>query len=418
MPQSERVFVPLRDGCFILFIDGSGLLQGTPFARAGWSVVQTDKCGNRIKAAYGAVPWQQAPSQVARDGEDFALFQATLLSAGDPAIYCDCAGTVGLAQAGAPAGTDSKNPRAHLWAKVWTRTETLRVLKTKAHTTQDELDAGVTTEWERLGNRWADHHAKQGAAKHPLPARLLDQLAGLRALQASMLRWAGKQEADMQDMELKDYEVLNFADRPSSVRPWRDPDLSERFYHHWIGHTEALARDLFPDICRGHQLWSARILGKPMIVEKAVVMCSKCGCYAHARVQELGYSCRGPSVMDKTRLARWSRFRRGLFPKHGSELQVDGLTRCTATAFAFLSRAWHRRSPGFPGLVPDSGISDYGSEARRAAIVATTGATLEEAELIGTCRRQAREQARAAKSRKRPADAAGPSSSESDHESG
>ena len=52
-------------------------------------------------------------------------------------------------------------------------------------------------------------------------------------------------------------------------------------------------------------------------------------------------------------------------------------------------------------MVPDTGIDQYGSVERRSAIVATTGATLEEAECIGRSVRQAKELAKAAKSRKR-----------------
>ena len=405
LTKEERAFAALRDGSFLLFIDGSGLLQGSFFARAGWSVVQTDRAGNRIKAAYGAVPWQQAPTQVARDGEDYALFQATLLARGEPDIYCDCAGTVGLAQAGAPAGAEARNPRAHLWTKVWSRCETVKVFKTKAHTTEEDLEVGVTTEWERQGNRWADHHAKLGAAKHPLPRRQLDQLAGLKAIQVSMLRWAAEQEAAVQDQQQRDYEVFEFHERPASQRPWRDPDLAQRYYHHHIGHTEALARDLFPDDHRGHELWTARLLRKPgeqcLVVDKAVVMCSRCGCYAHARVQELGFTCRGPGAMSSTRLARWNRFRGGRFPKHGSEYLLDDMSRCTATAYAFLARSWIRRCPGVPGRVPDTGVEHFGTEERRRAIVATTGASLEDAELIGASKRQAKEQARAAKAKRR-----------------
>ena len=358
---------------------------------------------------------------MARDAEDFALFQATLLARGLPNIYCDCAGTVGVAQAGAPAGADSRNHRAHLWAKVWAMVETLQVIKTKAHATDEELDAGVTTVWERAGNQWAYHHAKQGAALHPMPQRALDQLAGLRALQASMLKWVAVQEADMQHMELKDYGEFDFNDRPSSVRPWRDPDIFEKCLHHWIGHSEALAQDFYPDDCRGHELWSARILGASHregdeVLDRAVVMCSRCGCYAHARVQEFSFTCRGPSVMSGTRLARWTRFRSGRFPKHGCELELDGMTRCTITAYAYLSRAWLRRSPGVlePGLVPDSGVGDYGSEQRRAAIVRTTGATLEEAEQIGASARQAKEHAKAFKSCKRTRDSQAQGASDSD----
>ena len=136
-----------------------------------------------------------------------------------------------------------------------------------------------------------------------------------------------------------------------------------------------MASSLFPDDHRGHELWSARVQQQPgeqgLLVDHAVVMCSRCGCYAFNRVQELGFSCRGTSVMSGSRLARWKRFTSCTFPKHGVELRLDQATRCTATAYAFLARRWLRRCPGEPGFVPDSGIDAYGMEERRRAIVAT-----------------------------------------------
>ena len=95
----------------------------------------------------------------------------------------------------------------------------------------------------------------------------------------------------MQDLQQKDYEEFEFADRPAAFRPWREPDLAPLYYDHYIGHTEALANNIFPDDHRGHELWSARVQPRAgeagLLVDNSVVMCSRCGCYAFSRVQEL-----------------------------------------------------------------------------------------------------------------------------------
>ena len=63
-----------------LFTDGSGLHQLWPeLRRAGWAIVQVDRFGNLVAAAYGHVPVDECPDQVARDGEDFAVLMTTLV---------------------------------------------------------------------------------------------------------------------------------------------------------------------------------------------------------------------------------------------------------------------------------------------------------------------------------------------------
>ena len=62
--------------------------------RAGWAVVQVDGEGSLVAAAFGAVPWEAAPGQEARDGEDYAVYMLTEVAAQPFSLYIDCAGTV------------------------------------------------------------------------------------------------------------------------------------------------------------------------------------------------------------------------------------------------------------------------------------------------------------------------------------
>ena len=387
----------------LLFVDGSGIYQSTCHARAGWSIVQTNNAGERVRAAYGPVPWEQAPEQWARDGEDYSVFMATILARGEYTIYGDCAATLGIGAAGPPAGTAPREKRAHLWTKVWTRVERLNIIKTKAHATMEDCDKGLSTEWERRGNSWADHFAKLGAAMHPCSQQIQDQLEGFRAVQAAHLQWISLQEATMHDRPMKDYEELEFRDRPAACRPWLSNVVMDKYSKHVITHIRATAHECTFDDHRGHELWSARVEGLDSPYPVAVVMCSRCGAYAHEHVCDLAYTCIGRSSMSGTRLARWQRFLNGRFPKHGDERTLDSPTRCSAAAYAFLCKRWISKDRGRPGQVPDTGVEEWGSERWRACLAATLGAELRDLQMIGEARRAAKAQKQADKGAKRKA---------------
>ena len=101
-------------------------------------MVQVDKDGKLAAAAYGAVPWEAAPAQDARDGEDYAVFMLTEIAALPFTIYVDCAGTVGAAS-NPLVGTKPRHLRSHLWDRIWESFEVLHVHKTKAHATETDI---------------------------------------------------------------------------------------------------------------------------------------------------------------------------------------------------------------------------------------------------------------------------------------
>ena len=49
---------------------------------------------NLVAAAYGDVPFDECPGQVARDGEDYAVFMTTILAEMPFELYIDCQGTL------------------------------------------------------------------------------------------------------------------------------------------------------------------------------------------------------------------------------------------------------------------------------------------------------------------------------------
>ncbi|CAK0885126.1 unnamed protein product [Prorocentrum cordatum] len=79
LPRSEKcqVFWIRRpeDGLLSgkLFTDGSAIFPSDPLlGRAGWAVISVDDTGAMISGAFGPVPWDVAPLQLAKDGEDYA----------------------------------------------------------------------------------------------------------------------------------------------------------------------------------------------------------------------------------------------------------------------------------------------------------------------------------------------------------
>ena len=63
------------------------------------------------------------------------------------------------------AAVDARNPRAHIWSPYVAAFEgdSVEVTKTKAHATQQDVDQGVSTAFERKANALADTLAKAGA---------------------------------------------------------------------------------------------------------------------------------------------------------------------------------------------------------------------------------------------------------------
>ena len=90
-------------------------------------------------------------------------------------------------------------------------------------------------------------------------------------------------------------------------------------------------------------------------------------------------------------------------PKHGDDRVLDTPTRCSAAAYAFLSKRWLRRENGQPGRVPDSGLAEWGTERWRALFSATVGAAPQELQSIGAALRAGKAARQAERGAKRKA---------------
>ena len=73
-----------------------------------------DRFGEPVAAAYGAVPVDECPGQVARDGEDFAISMLPAIAFPPFRCYIDCQGTVDCFKGGAAVGCAADNPSTPL----------------------------------------------------------------------------------------------------------------------------------------------------------------------------------------------------------------------------------------------------------------------------------------------------------------
>ncbi|CAK0828037.1 unnamed protein product [Prorocentrum cordatum] len=201
-----------------VFVGGSARFPALRGARrAGWAVVQIGLGGEVIGGMHGIVPRAYGPEQEARDGEDYAfhmLAQFWLPSADGSGleVFCDCAGTVGLALSQGKALAPLQ-ARRHLWQGWWAGPgPSATVRKVKAHKV---LAAAASWEDELLirGNRAADLWAKRGAALWPIDEERVWFLQACAWRVEELGRWVGKLAATMVDREQLDSDgVVGTAD--------------------------------------------------------------------------------------------------------------------------------------------------------------------------------------------------------------
>ena len=316
----------------LIFTDGSAVGTRWPeLQRAGWSLVQCDRHGRIVAAAWGWVPISMAPRQEARDGEDFAYHMAAFLCEGHVDFQTDCAGTVDCAQRGAAWACRPGSPRAHMWNAFYASFDDSRsytVTKVLAHATAADVEAERTTWWQRAGNRHADEAAKEGA-KLALPEDQLDLAFGLDLIARQAMLYTGKLHARMADRKLLDHAsdvILEFSEPEAA---YEEPEASggpaagassvaAGAAVVALAAARATAEgDEPPAVRRPRQPWSA---GGHAIVERAItgpgtdgstmIHCVKCYAYAHKRMQGI----LGPCGTGAGREPQMDRIRRGLFP--------------------------------------------------------------------------------------------------------
>ena len=204
----------------MIFSDGSAFWPGLPgLSRAGWALVQVDRLGNVLHAAYGPVPFKLGPRQTAKDGEDFAVHMLTFLGIGPFELFLDCQSTLDILRKGPGAGVDASSSKGHLWGPFWGAFEAsdLSAHKTLAHATAADVEAGKSTWWERKANQSADTYAKAGATMHGLTDVDAHLYRGFKALASESCKWAGRLEVSLSSASAERQDTVGLS--PPGAQP-------------------------------------------------------------------------------------------------------------------------------------------------------------------------------------------------------
>ena len=291
--------------------------------RAGWALVMTTEHGELISACFGAVPFDLAPAQTSRDGEDYAIFMASFVAEPPFTILCDCAGTVGCMQVGGRQ-KGLQGPRAHLWSRVYSAFdgEQAEVVKTLAHATAADVLGGKTTWWEKKGNSEADKFAKRGCAMHPMPQDAIDAFHGLAALAREAARWAGQQEAWLFRKSLRDTEGnCSLSDgsgipEGQTVAPDGDGGSAGGGSSNVVEERED---DELEIACSPATTVNGHYLRKCRVTEtgERLITCVHCGMYFWKSQRGLSQVCKGAARITPAGRTQLARIAAGLFPKFG-----------------------------------------------------------------------------------------------------
>ena len=316
--------------------DGAGFEVLWPGLRvAGWAVVVADVNGDVASAIFGVVPIDEGPSQVARDGEDFAILMLSrnALLGGRITVHVDCEGTLGCAYA-LPSSDWSKEQRAHWWCEINDRLELATFEKVDSHLPYSAVREGRTTHRDWNGNRQADTLAKQGAEPFRTNDDDLLLVQGLHEMAKRVARYAGLQQASLSHAEVRDHLGHEWMSRVvleaipgfpipsccSNDTPEGDETggqvegdpASSQFVSGGLPPDEYVPD---PWKVRGHCIQQAEVLDKEKNQVDSLIFCTQCGSTASfsnrakiplSRCQLLG-NCNGKAVTGRKNLNRLER---------------------------------------------------------------------------------------------------------------
>ena len=205
----QNILGDVLSGDFV-FTDGSCIQAELPRWRvAGWSVVVLNRDHSFRGALFGSVPFQQAPLQVARDGEDWAASQALRHLGGQYTMHVDCKATLQCLWFPWKA-SDPRNARAHMWDPVSGQDHRQGVMckKVPAHSSWADVQAGHLTALEKVGNDLADKYAKRGASDVGQDESLCHFVHGCRQVAREVAIYVARMEAfiESQGPEARDHQ--------------------------------------------------------------------------------------------------------------------------------------------------------------------------------------------------------------------
>ena len=272
--------------------------------------------------------FEAAPLQQARDGEDYAWHMASFLVQ-PPFHGCvDCKVTFQCLMGPAEYSAAASKQRAHLWGPFWASFEPsdFKASKTKAHTTAQDVERGVTTHWERAANKLADDYAKLGASYHNITDddRLLHQALTAIAKEAAI--WSGRLNAHMSDSGFRDAQGLPgpaaaAVGAASSQEEATEPAAMAESEADRGGDHRQQPQANKPCRHEGHNLLAAEV-DPPG--HGQVVFCYTCGAYCWKKIGMLQRRCQGPRAPGLK--AQRDRLKAGKFPGSGKAWTIGRAT--------------------------------------------------------------------------------------------
>ena len=306
-----------------IFADGSTLFPAVPALRsAGWALVQVDEAGNFEAACYGDVPLAESPSQIPRDAEDYAALMLSHFALAPYTVWFDCAGTLSAIWRGKAVQQDG--PREHLWSRFFAALseEEFVAKKTKAHTTEADVAAGITTAFERKGNSFADTLARKGAEISQQPASNRRRYLAVASLHRRLAIFTAK----MQEAGSKQDKALSLE---AAASPWLSdgPVFQQQPEDEDVEESEVAATTCPPCKLDSNGVAAFALHGHSVVAAevgdaggRALLFCSSCGAFSERRSRALAFQCRGRSApglwIQRAQLSK----RR--FPQSGSTLQI------------------------------------------------------------------------------------------------
>ena len=132
--------------------------------RAGWAWVVTDEVGDVVFGLYGPCP---DPFPTAFRAELRAVCELLTVAVPPLTIWIDNQEVLDGWAKGKQWCTASARTAADLWRWFWHKMEDIdskdiRLVKTKGHATEADVQEGRSTDFERIGNDNADHFAGRG----------------------------------------------------------------------------------------------------------------------------------------------------------------------------------------------------------------------------------------------------------------
>ena len=164
-------------------------------------------------------------------------------------------------------------------------------LKTKAHATLADVEAGRTTFFQKRGNDAADLFAKRGAGAHPSAAEAYQVTKACSLVAQEAVQWAVRQEQWLSEHGLVDSQSI--VDPPLQTQSGNTGSISSTAHLMEIGEASA-GNGAF----QGHRIVFMRSCNPR---QGDALGCLHCGAYATAKARRLRRECQGARTAKQRR---------------------------------------------------------------------------------------------------------------------